>query len=171
MGLIKEMEVFRKPWFDGAPKNGKRSSVEIESGLESMWISAPMVGPDGDAYSVEIVVSAEINADPSASLVGTALTVTLGTDGAGAADDTKNTGALIAPIIEAEGFGVEVTSDGAFVVPTTVGAVDFAGGQYATPAKASQSLVEANDGNLYAATSPVDKLSEEGWYSVTLTLL
>lgn len=171
MGLIKEMEVFRKPWFDGAPKNGKRSSVEVKSGADSMFVYAPMVGPDGNVYTIKIVTAAEASKNPSAALVGTALTVTLGTDALGAADNTKNTGALIAPIIEAKGFVVEVTSDGAFVVPTTVGAVAFTGGQYATPAKASQSLVEANNGNLYAATSPVDKLSEEGWYSVTLTLL
>jgi len=170
MALIKELEVFYRPWFDGAPKNAKRSSVTLDFTAEEFTIIAPVVGPDGDVYTVTIVDGADVDLDPVVSVVGTDLTITLGTDGLGDPDDTKNTAAALALLVEAEGFEVEVTSAGAFVVEATAETA-FDGGQYATPAKASQSIIEANDGNVYVAVHPVDKLSESGWYSVTLTAL
>jgi hypothetical protein len=84
---------------------------------------------DGDvAYEVEVVVSAGNNMALSASFADGMLTVYLGTDAEGVADNAKNTGTLVAAVIsDVPDFNATLTgSEG--VVAVTENAIPFTGG-------------------------------------------
>lgn len=77
-----------------------RATASIGSGDDGVVeITAVERGAVGNGYTVAVVLAGSANAPLSVSLVGSALTVTLGTTGAGAADDAKNTATLIAQAI------------------------------------------------------------------------
>lgn len=84
---------------------------------------------DGDVdYQVEVVVSSGQNMELSASFVDPMLTVYLGTDGTGAADNAKNTATAIAvKIDELSAFSAEMTGAGG-VIAVTEDPVNFSGG-------------------------------------------
>jgi hypothetical protein len=65
----------------------------------------------------------------SAAISNGAITVTLGTDGAGAADDTKNTATLVAAVVDAlAGVSATASGNGSGVIPVT-GAQAFTSGR------------------------------------------
>ncbi len=66
------------------------------SGNSEVAITADTVGTTGNSITVTYVAGSGNNVPLSASLSGTDLTVTLGTDGSGALDATKNTATLVA---------------------------------------------------------------------------
>jgi hypothetical protein len=85
-------------------------------------------GIGGNEYEVEVVLSSGQNMELSASLTGLMLTVYLGTDGAGAADGSKNTAtAVAAKIDELAEFTATMTGSGG-VIAETVNPVPFTGG-------------------------------------------
>jgi len=68
----------------------------------TLTVTAAASGFDGNLITVALVTGAPtIDVTMAAVLSGTAITVTLGTDGAGVLDDTKNTGTLVAAAIDA----------------------------------------------------------------------
>lgn len=91
-------------------------------------ITTVLKGVGGNEYDVEVVLSPGQNAELSASLTGLMLTVYLGTDAGGVADDAKNTDALIATAIDqVPEFNATATGAGG-VIAVTVEPVPFTGG-------------------------------------------
>ena len=106
---------------------GSMSSLVIGGDGNTVTVEVDDPGTWGDAFTLEFVVAATANAPLSAAIVGTAITVTLGTDANGDPDDLKNTYALIAPIISALD-GVSALSSGNGVVSAAAGPLSFTGG-------------------------------------------
>jgi hypothetical protein len=73
-------------------------------------------GEDGNLYTIEVVEGVGNNLALAAALDGYDITVTLGTDGSGDPDDTKNTATLIAAAIDALA-GVTAAASGSGVTP------------------------------------------------------
>lgn len=67
----------------------------------TLTVTAATAGWAGNAISIKAVVAGSINAALAAAIANNVITITLGTDGAGAADDTKNTGTLVAAEVDA----------------------------------------------------------------------
>lgn len=86
-------------------------------------------GTDGNNYTIEVVEGVGNNVPLSAAIVGKAVTVTLGTDGAGDPDDTKNTATLVTAAIEALA-NVSASASGTGATPLTAaeGPTSFTGG-------------------------------------------
>lgn len=58
-------------------------------------------GTDGNNFTIEVEVAVGVDQALAAAIVGQAITVTLGTDGAGDPDDAKNTATLVAAAVDA----------------------------------------------------------------------
>jgi hypothetical protein len=114
------------PW----PPNVSATAV-IGSGANGViTITVDSEGTEGNDYTVEVKLAATISAAMSAVLVGTTITVTLGTDGAGVADPTKNTALLITAAINLlTGLSATVSGTGVTVIPVTA-ETEFTGGSY-----------------------------------------
>jgi len=85
-------------------------------------------GIGGNEYTCEVVLSAGQNMALSASLTGLVLTVYLGTDAGGLADNAKNTATAVAVVIDqVPEFTATMTGAGG-VIATTVNPVAFTGG-------------------------------------------
>lgn len=108
------------PW-QGSWPTRTAASVALGAGADGT-VNAALVEPgaDGNAYTVEVVLSGSPSAPLSVALVDTALTVTLGTDGAGAAAPAKNTALLVAAAINAlPEFTAAASGTGAGVIGVT----------------------------------------------------
>lgn len=111
-------------------EGGASSSVAIGSGDNGVvTISVDAAGVAGDAYTV-VVEDGVGNSQPlAADLSGTALTVTLATDGGGDPDDAANTATLVAAAIDGEtGVSAAASGTGASVIEAAT-VVSFAGGR------------------------------------------
>ena len=98
------------------------------NGVVTITVVEP--GTEGNSYTVVVVLGVGNNIAMSAVLVGTALTVTLGTTGAGVADDTKNTAVLVAAAIGAiPELGATASGTGSSRIPVT-SVRSFSGGSY-----------------------------------------
>lgn len=106
---------------------GAAASAIIGAGENGVvTITAANDGIGGNSYTVQAVQATDPDINLSAVLVGLALTVTLGTDGAGAPDITKNTATLVAGAIDtleqftavASGTGATIVSAGSVVLFT-----------------------------------------------------
>ena len=85
-------------------------------------------GVGGNEYEVEVVLSPNQNATLSSSLTGLMLTVYLGTDAGGLADNAKNTATAIAESIsQVPDFTATMTGMGG-VITVTVEPIPFTGG-------------------------------------------
>jgi hypothetical protein len=95
----------------------------------TLTVTADAAGFDGNQYTVAIVTGAPtLDQALTAALAGAAITVTLGTDGAGVLDDTKNTGTLVAAAIDAlAGVSCTTSVTGAGIV-APVAVQSLAGG-------------------------------------------
>jgi len=67
----------------------------------TLTVTAATAGWAGNALSIKAVVAGTIDAALAAAISANVITITLGTDGAGAADATKNTGTLVAAAVDA----------------------------------------------------------------------
>ena len=93
------------------------------------------LGTEGNSYTISVVAGVGLNIALSAVLVGTAITVTLGTDGTGALDSTKNTAILVASAISAlTGITASASGTGATIIPVTA-LTAFTGGSYVEETK------------------------------------
>lgn len=97
------------------------------NGVVTVSVDDP-AGAAGNDLTVEVVAGVGNNVDLSAVLTVDALVVTLGTDGAGALDATKNTAVLVAGAIDdLDEFTATASGSGTTVVPVTA-EKNFAGG-------------------------------------------
>lgn len=152
-------------WFgSGHPQNAKPATVEIgalPNGL--ITITTDIVGVEANDYTIEVVEGVGNNIPMSASLVGTALVITLGTDGAGALDATLNTATLIIDEINGlTGITAGFSGDGSGVIGAAVPEGNFVGGQYGTFCPDPFAVVRVWDGVLlqwdyYTAIAPNDR--------------
>ncbi len=98
------------------------------NGVVNISVSTP--GTEGNAYSVVVSLGSGNNVAMSASFATPILTVTLGTDGSGVADPTKNTAILVAAAIDALAeFSATYTGTGSSRIPVTASTA-FSGGSY-----------------------------------------
>ena len=161
---------FTKPWFSGTPVNARAASISIGSGTNGkVTITAPLVGTEGNSYSVTVSTSGASGCDMSATISGMDITVVLGKTGT-SLEATKNTATLIAAAIDAlEGVSAVASGTGADSISTAADKTNFTGGQYATPAKTKSIIVIS--GTWYIATKPVSKWTTDGWYSASPSLI
>lgn len=104
-------------WFAPTPQSGSvevwyraqltpmamaQASAAIGSGANgTVTITVDQGGSEGNTWTVTVVVAATPSQPLSVALATKAITVTLGTDGAGAPDATKNTATLVAAAVTA----------------------------------------------------------------------
>lgn len=134
--MIYEEWVLKTKWFSEAtPKNPKYASITIGSGDNGVvTVTFGTIGTLGNSYSLEVVGGSGVNVAMSVTVANTKITITLGTDGAGALDATKNTATLIATAIDAlDGFSAVASGTGATAIAAAIAEADFTGGQYGTP--------------------------------------
>lgn len=67
----------------------------------TLTVTAATAGGAGNSLSIRAVLAGSAGASLSAAIASNLITITLGTDGGGAADDTKNTGTLVAAAVDA----------------------------------------------------------------------
>lgn len=114
----------RQSWFDGTiPQNAKGSTVTIGSGQngEVIVTSTTLLGLHANGkYSINVVAGVGANKALSATYANDVITVTLGTDGAGALDNTKNTAKLVAvEINKLDDFSAIHSGDGSTAIGIT----------------------------------------------------
>jgi hypothetical protein len=111
-------------------------AVYGDAGGGQVTIACVEEGEAGNLYTLEVVLSPGQDAALSASLLESVLTVFLGTDAEGLADNAKNTGTLVAAAIgDVPGFDATMTGSGG-VVAETENPVLFTGGIDAVPVAA-----------------------------------
>lgn len=112
---------------------GDAATATIGTGADGeVDIEVATAGPDGNLWDVVIVNGSGENVSLSASIsyafARPRLVITLGTDGAGDPDDTKNTATLVAAAIDAlDEFSATATGTGADPV-AAAGVAAFSGG-------------------------------------------
>ena len=144
-GTLAEAEIYHNtqyhleaPW-----PSDVSATAAIGSGTNGIvTITVDAVGVGGNLYTVTVVLAVGNNQPLSAALVGTDLTVTLGTGVAGLTDPAKNTAVLVAAAIEAlAGLSAKASGTGATVIPVTA-TILFTGGLSYDTIK-SQALIMA----------------------------
>ncbi len=107
------------------------ASASIGSGGNGVvTILVDATGSPGNLYAVTVAVAVGLSQALAAAVNGTAITVTLGTDGAGAADASKNTATLIAAAVDAlDGVSATASGDGSGTILAASGPTSFAGGR------------------------------------------
>jgi hypothetical protein len=95
----------------------------------TLTVTASTAGGAGNSFTVVVVTGAPtLDQALAAAISGTTITVTLGTDGGGVLDDTKNTGTLVAAAIDAlAGVACATSGSGAGIV-APVGVQSLSGG-------------------------------------------
>jgi len=115
------------PW----PSSVSATAVLGSGTNGTVTISVDAVGTEGNAYTVSAAAAVGANAALSGTLVGTVLTLTLGTTAvAGVLDPAKNTAILVSAIIHAlTGISASYSGTGAASIPVTASKL-FTGGSY-----------------------------------------
>lgn len=141
-------------WFaETTPTNTNSATADIGTGDNgTVTTTIDAYGTEGNDYTIEVVEGSGLNVDLSAVLTDTAIVVTLGTDGAGALDATKNTATLVAAEIDAlTGVSSVASGTGADALTAAEAEQNFAGGTYGT-----------------VAPVPYTMLFIGGWYYVNI---
>jgi hypothetical protein len=105
------------------------ATAQIGSGVNGVVsLTILGLGTGGNLFTIQVVAGVGNDIPLSVSLIGTAITVTLGTDGAGLADPTKNTALLVTLALNAlTGVSATYTGDGTGIVIPSI-AQNFTGG-------------------------------------------
>lgn len=137
------------------------ATVSIGSGVNgTVDITVSTPGTEGNAYSVVVVLAIGNSLPLSVSFVSPVLTVTLGTDGAGVADVTKNTAILVATAIDGlADFSATYTGTGSSRIPVAASTA-FSGGSY---------VEETKNPALIMAAQQLDALVDWTGYVTTTT--
>lgn len=99
------------------------------AGSDTLTVTANTAGAAGNSITVAFVAGSGNNVATSAAQVGNAITVTLGTDGTGALDATKNTADKVAQVINGiSGVTATATNTGNTTGFTAAAAANLAGG-------------------------------------------
>lgn len=166
--MPKYKQRYRK-WFSGTPQNAVKSSATIGSGTDgTVTVEYDFVGTDGNDYTITVAEGSGNDVELSAVLSGTDITVTLGTDGTGALDATKNTATLVAAAVGAiENITATASGTGATALAAAEAEQAFTGGQFSTEC-GTPSFIEIS-GVWYICDEPVGRFDESGWTSATPT--
>jgi hypothetical protein len=130
--------------------NTATAFIRSDDGDSTITITIDAVGTDGNEYTITVVNGSGNNVALSAAISGTSITVTLGTDGSGVPDPTKNTVTLVEAAIEAlSGVSSTITGLGTNII-------------------ANQGPKEFSDGGgiLVTATSDSGTYTETRWFRV-----
>jgi len=164
---------FFQKWFDGTPVNAKKASLETDFAAENsnLIFEAVNVGTEGNSVTIEFVDPYDSDIEATAELDGNALVVTLGTDAYG---EITTTAEEVVDLVEAidgieDVLTVELAEDYDTGVVEELAETALTGGQYATPARTQGYIIIS--GVWYICNKPVDKWTEDGWYSATPSLI
>jgi len=160
----------QQSWFDGtAPQNAKSATATIGSGTNgTVTITIDAVGTGGNSYTVEVVEGSGTDVDLDVSLTGTDIVVTLGTDGAGALDATKNTATLVAAAIDVlAGITATASGDGSTALSVAEAQKSFSGGQYGTVAPVPYTMMQ--DETYYYVNIAPNSIYDANWRRFTLS--
>ena len=103
-------------------------SATIGSGANGV-VTVSIDGAVANSHTVEVVAGVGLGLSLSAAEVGGAITVTLGTDGAGALDATKNTATKVAAVLTAlDDITAECSGTGATALTAAEGPTALTGG-------------------------------------------
>lgn len=160
---------FFKKWFTGTPVNAKKAELETEflTADSNLKFTAKKAGTEGNDITVEFVDPSDTDVELSLSVNGSAIAVILGTDAYGEIETTAEEIIDIIEDSEEASALVDVEAvdyDSGVVEELSETALE--GGQYATPCRASKAIIII-DGTWYISEKPVDKWTEDGWYSAT----
>jgi hypothetical protein len=172
MNTIEIRDISEKYFDETIPQNYKESSTTIGSGTNGV---VTVLALDDISTTKKIkVVTASGNSKPlSAAFVSGLLTITLGTNSSGVADDTKNTATLVAEVINTvDGFSAIASGTGATVIPT-VSQKSFTAGQNGTPCPmvglAFVKIVSGTTTYYVATDGTINTEQNKAWKSFTLT--
>jgi hypothetical protein len=156
-------------WFsDATPKNYKDASTTIGAGDNGV-ITVKAIDDITTDKTIEVVVATGNSKAMTAVYTDGALVVTLGTDGAGAADATKNTAILIAEAIDAlDEFTATASGTGATAISSAVTEKAFTAGQLGTPCMID-GVALLSSGTYYVCIAPDATTKNTNWRSFTLT--
>lgn len=150
---------FAKPWYsytdDVAPLNATPASYLIGEAPNTLTIN---YGTDieGNGSSVVIAVAVGNSKPLSVAYTNKVLTITLATNSSGAADNAKNTYALVAAAIKTlPGFDAVATGTGA--ISTAAEADDFTNGHEGTVCPIHGIFIKKSDAEWYVNLAPNSK--------------
>jgi len=158
-----------KKWFSNAtPKNYKDASTTIGTGDNGV-ITVTAIDDITTDKTIAAVVGSGNDIAMSADYTDGALVITLGTDGAGAADATKNTAILIAEAIDdLDEFTSTHSGTGVTAISSAVTEKSFTAGQLGTPCMVGGVALESS-GTYYVCIAPDATTKNANWRSFTLT--
>jgi len=115
------------------PRDAEFAAASFGSGANGVvTVTNAVAGVVGNGKTVERVAAVGLSQPLAVAYVAPAITVTLGTDGAGALDPAKNTAALVAAAITASAAGVTAAASGTGATAITVGGPDALAGGFGT---------------------------------------
>lgn len=158
-----------KKWFsDVTPKNYKDASTTIGTGGNGV-ITVTAIDDITNSKKIEAVVAIGDSKNMTAAYASGVLTVTLGTDGTGAADATKNTAELITEAIDVlDEFSATFSGTGATPIASAITQKAFTVGQLGTPCSIG-GVALLSDDTYYVCISPDATTRNANWRSFTLT--
>lgn len=176
MGLNKDgLVVFHKKWFTGTPQNAVKASGTLT--FTDVVVAAETVTVGTDVY--EFVADAGDIADPSYIPVVVGVTLTADNAVTKLAEAINANSSVVTAVADTDDDTVVVAyltvgTEGNAIATTetctnaSFGAATLAGGQYATPSRASMALIEIS-GTKYMALKPADKYTTDAWYTIALS--
>jgi len=160
----------QQSWFGStAPQNAKSATGTIGSGVDgTVTITVNAVGTEGNNYTIEVVEGSGTDIAMDAVLTGTNIVVTLGTDGVGALDATKNTATIVAGAIDSlSGVSATASGTGATALSSAEVQKNLVGGQYATTAPIPYTMLQ-DETYYYVNIKPAHEKSTDAWKRFTL---
>ena len=165
-----EVRNLSQKWFSGAtPVNYKENAIAtIGSGTDGTVTITCDEMTTTDV--VAITIAAEISSDLSVTYADGEISIVLGTDADGDADDTKNTAKLIATeISKIDGYTANESGTGATAISTaTTEDIEFTNGQFGTPCSQA-GICFVSGSTYYVATKADNSVYNTGWRTFTLT--
>lgn len=164
-----EVRNLSQKWFsETIPLNYKENAIAVIGSGENGTVT--ITSDDMTTTDViAITVAAEANSALSVTYADGEISIVLGTDAEGNADDTKNTTKLIATeISKIEGFTAIESGTGATAIDTaTTEDVEFTNGQFGTPCPQA-GICFINGSTYYVATKADNSVYNTGWRTFTL---
>lgn len=136
----------------------------------SVVITADDAGDAGNDFTVEVVDGVGLDQALDASIVGSDITVTLGTDGSGDPDPTKNTATLIAAAVAAlTGVTAAATGTGVDDIDTAEGPTQFTGGADGSATNQWVTLFDQDGNALTGIEDGIPYLIRESLYALRVS--
>lgn len=170
MNTIEIRDISKKYFSTNTPQNYKGASTTIGSGTNGV-VTVTATNDVTTNKKIKAVVATGNNKAMSATISDAGLiTVTLGTDASGSADDTKNTAKLIATAINAlEGVTATASGTGATAISSAVTEKSFTAGQLGTPCAIVGTCFKSGTTYYVATDTTINTTTNTGWKSFTLS--